>query len=331
MDLLTATKTPPREVRIARAAVLAAAIGAALWISSWYDYLLFHSVSEIFSIVVAVSVFMLSWSSRNYAETRPFVLLGIGYLFVAFLDTAHTLTYKGMSVLPAGNDYATKLWVAARGLQALVTLAFVVLARMRRTAPSWAGFLVLGAVTAALVMSIFWWDVFPLCLVEGQGVTPFKKASEYVISAVLALSILLLAGNRKAIVQRERVLLMAAFAVNIASEMVFTLYSSAYGYQNLIGHMLKIVSFFLVYQALFATEVRRRITLIQELERSKARLEKSETELLRAEPLQGQVLLHPRARPSQPHERHPVHFRGARKKVRPARAGEGPRAGTADL
>ena len=38
-------------------------------------------------------------------------------------------------------------------------------------------------------MSVFWWDVFPLCFVEGVGVTPFKKASEYVISAVFAASI----------------------------------------------------------------------------------------------------------------------------------------------
>ena len=218
MDLLTVPKAPRREVRIARAAVLTAAVGAALWISSWYDYLLFHSLSEIFSIVVAVAVFMFSWNSRNYAETRPFVLLGVGYLFVAVLDTAHTFTYRGMSILPAGHDYATKLWVAARGLQALVTLGFVLLARLRRAAPAWVGFLVIGAVTAALLMSIFWWDVFPLCLVEGQGVTPFKKASEYAISAILALSILLLAGDHKAIVQRERNLLMAAFAVNIASE-----------------------------------------------------------------------------------------------------------------
>jgi signal transduction histidine kinase len=257
-------------------------LGAALYVTSRYDYLLFHGVTEIFGIAVACTVFMFSWSSRNYLAARPFAFLGIGYLFVAFLDLLHTLTYSGMAVMPSGHDYATKLWIAARGLQALVTFAFVLLARFRRVAPHWLSFTVLGAAAAALVMAIFWWNIFPLCFVEGQGVTAFKKASEYAISAVLAVSILLLYGRSTLIGQQERNLLAAAFALNIAAELVFTLYESAYGYQNLIGHYLKIGSFYLAYQALFATEVRRRIRQIEELEASKARLEKSESDLRKA-------------------------------------------------
>jgi hypothetical protein len=60
---------------------------------------------------------------------------------------------------------------------------------------------------------------------------------------------------------------------------VFTLYASAYGTQNLIGHLLTLGSFGLAYQALFATKVRSRIALVHELQRSTARLEKSEGEL----------------------------------------------------
>jgi len=266
----------------ARGFILVVLIGAALWLTSRYDYPLFHSIAEMFSIVVACAVFMFSWSSRGYVASRPFLLLGIGYVFVAVLDLLHALTYAGMTVLPSGNDYATRLWIAARGLQALVTLAFALLARFRRFAPTWLSFTLIGAIAAASVMAIFWWNIFPLCFVEGQGVTLFKKLSEYVISGVLAASILLLYGRSSMVNAQERNLLAAAFALNIAAELVFTLYTSAYGYQNLIGHYLKIGSFYLAYQALFATEVRRRIKLIEELEASKARLEKSEGELRKA-------------------------------------------------
>ncbi len=265
-----------------RGLVLVVAVGAALWLISRYGYLLFHSVAEMFSIAVACTLFLFSWSSRSYLATRPFVFLGIGYLFVAILDLLHTLTYSGMAVLPSGTDYATELWVAARGLQALVTLAFVLLVRLRRIAPNWLAFVALGAATAFAIASIFWWNNFPLCFVEGQGVTPFKKASEYVICVILTASILLLYGKSSSIGQQERNLLAAAFALNIAAELVFTLYVSAYGYQNLIGHYLKIGSFYLAYQALFASEVRRRIKLITELEASKTRLEKSESDLRKA-------------------------------------------------
>jgi len=258
------------------------ALGAALYLTSRYDYLLFHGIAEVFSIAVACTVFMFSWSSRSSIAARPFVFLGVGYLFVAFLDLLHTLSYSGMAVLPSGNDYATKLWVAARGLQALVTLLFVLLVRVRRAMPHWLAFTAVAAVTAVLIMSIFWWNIFPLCFVEGQGVTRFKKASEYVISALLAVSVALLYGRPTLIGQQERNLLAASFALNIVAELTFTLYVSAYGLQNLIGHYLKIGSFYLAYQALFATEVRRRIKVIQELEASTARLEKSESDLRKA-------------------------------------------------
>ncbi len=274
---------PPRiELRVARAAVVSAAIAVALVLIGLRNYLLFHSSAEIFSIAVATAVYLYSWNSRFYPNTKPFVFLGIGYLFVGLLDLIHTFTYEGMSILPTGGDYATRLWVAARGLQALVTLVFAYLARTKRVAPHWLGFLAIGAATLLLLLSIVWWNVFPLCFVEGQGVTLFKKIAEYVISAVFAGAIALLVVGHEATLPRERVLLVASFSVTILSELAFTLYVRAYGLPNMIGHLLKIVSFFLAYQAIVASDIRRRITLIRDLQNSKERLEKSETDLLRA-------------------------------------------------
>jgi signal transduction histidine kinase len=280
-DATTATPLmQKRGSRFALAGVLFLAACAALWLTSLHSYLLFHSIVEMVSVAIAAGVFMISWNARGYPETQPFVLLGIGYLFVAGLDLLHTLTYQGMPVLPAGHDYATKLWVAARGLQAFVTLAFVIYLRLHRTAPTVIAFFAIAAVTAVALLTIFVWDIFPLCLQEGVGVTPFKKASEYVISAILAASVvLILGGALQRISTSERRLLAAAFATNIASELVFTLYTSAYGYQNLIGHLLKLGSFLLANRALFSNKVRAKVTLIDKLQRSTAQLEKSEAEL----------------------------------------------------
>jgi signal transduction histidine kinase len=269
-------------VRILRAAVLIAAIVGALLLSAQSSYLLFHSIAEIFSIAVACAVFMISWSSRGYLEAKPFVLLGIGYLCVAVIDVFHTLSFQGMGALSNSQDDATRLWIAARGLQAAVTLAFVLLARMRRSVPTALAFTVIGAAALIALLSVFWWNVFPLCFVPGVGVTPFKKASEYAISVVFAVSIALLALNSDTMTRKERGLLCGSFALTIASELVFTLYVSAYGVQNLIGHLLKIAAFFLAYQALFAGKIRGRLALVDELQRAKTHLEASETELLKA-------------------------------------------------
>jgi signal transduction histidine kinase len=270
------------ELRVARAAALAVCIGVVLWLSSRSSYLLFHSIVEIFSIAVAAAVFMISWSSRDQAEARPFLLLGIGYLFVAILDVFHLLSYEGMGVLPNSVDDATRLWIAARALQAAATLTFSLLSHQRRVGSPGLAFAVFGGAAAAALLSIFVWSVFPRCFVEGAGVTAFKRTSEYVISAVFALSLVLVARRPGFLTSVERRYLIAAFGLTVASELVFTLYVSAYGYQNLIGHYLKVAAFFLAYRALFTSKVRGRVALIAELKQSKALVEASEMELRKA-------------------------------------------------
>jgi signal transduction histidine kinase len=261
---------------------VAAATLLALLLCARYSFLLFHSIAEIFGVAVAVAVFLISWSSRDYPEAKPFVLLGIGYLFVAILDVFHLLSYEGMGVIANGQDDATRLWIAARGLQAVTTFAFALLALKRRTAPHALAFGLTGAAAATALLTVFVWDVFPRCFVDGVGVTPFKRASEFVVVAIFVASIVLVARNSHSITRREQALLSGSFALTIVSELFFAFYIDLYGYENLIGHCLKIGSFFLAYQALFAGKLRARYTLIDELERSKARLEKSQAELLNA-------------------------------------------------
>ncbi len=280
---MTVLAIGPRDwLRFSRTAVLVAGLCAALWLTSTWSYLLFHSLAEIFSVAIASAVFMISWSSRGYPEAKPFVLLGIGYLFVSLLDVLHTLSYQGMGVLPTTQDQATKLWVAARALQAIVTIVFALQTYRRKSIPAAAAFVSVAALTALAILAIFAWHVFPLCFVEGVGVTSFKKAAEYGICVVLAGALLLVARTRQTVSEQEKWLLVAAFGLNITSELVFTLYVSAYGYQNMIGHLLKIGSFTLAYQALFATKIRSRLALIDDLQRSTARLRESENELIKA-------------------------------------------------
>ncbi len=264
------------------AAILSTFVFLALFLASRYNYLLFHGISEVFSIVISVAVFMISWNSRDYPEARQFVILGVGFLFIASLDLFHTLSYEGTNVFPAGRDYATKLWVAARGLQALTILAFAILLRLGRIVPSPVLFLVSATMTAALLLSIFPWDVFPLCFDRATGLTPFKKASEYAISAVFAVSIALVMTEKSSMSRRAHALLAFSFALTILSELSFTLYSDVYGALNIVGHFLKIGAFALTYQALFSMEVRKRIATIEELERAKKALERSERELQKA-------------------------------------------------
>jgi signal transduction histidine kinase len=218
-----------------------------LLLSRRYNYLLFHSLVEIFSVVVAVSIFMLFWSARRFMENGYFLFMGIAYLFIGGLDLVHTLAYKGMGVFPDyGANLPTQLWIAARYVEALSLLvALLFVHRKLRSTFVFAGY----ALTSVLLLGSIYGGVFPDCFIEGAGLTPFKKVSEYIISFILVASILLLARRRRMFDARVFNLLGASIAVTIVSELAFTLYENVYGLPNLIGHFLKIVSGYLIYVA----------------------------------------------------------------------------------
>ena len=122
--------------------------------------------------------------------------------------------------------------------------------------------------------------MFPAAFVTGTGLTPFKIASEYAVSLALLGAIGLLIRSRRVFSPGFVRLMVAAMAVTIASEMAFTLYTDVYGIANMIGHLLKVLAFYLVYKALIETTlVKPYDVLFHELKNSELGLQKRTTEL----------------------------------------------------
>jgi signal transduction histidine kinase len=233
--------------------VAAAAVSiAGLYLLSRLNYLLFHSSVEVFSIVISFAIFAIAWNARRMMDSGYLLFIGIACLFVGGVDLLHTLAYSGMGVFPeTGANLATQLWIATRYLLSFSFLAALFFAN-RRFRPSIviAGYAV---ATALLFGSIFYWGNFPTAFTDGVGLTPFKVASEYVISLILLLSITLLIRKRMEFSGNVVKLMASAMAVAIAAEMAFTLYTDVYGVANMVGHLLTVVSFYLIYKALIET------------------------------------------------------------------------------
>ena len=256
--------------------LLGALVLFGLYLTSRHSYLLFHSLTEIFSVVVAFGIFVLTWNSRRFIDNSYILFLGIAYLFIGTVDLVHTLTYQGMGVFPGyGSDLATQLWIAARYVQSISFLAAPLLIGRKLRAP----FVFLGymVVTPLLLMSIFYWDIFPACFVDGVGLTPFKKISEYVISFIFLASIFLLYRKRREFDTSVFRFLVASIVVTICAELAFTLYTGPYALSNMVGHLLKIVSVYLMYRAIIWTGLAKPYSLLfRNLKQSEEALRASE-------------------------------------------------------
>ena len=249
--------------------LLASLIG--IYLTSFYSYLLFHSLAEGFCIVIACGMFMIAWNARRVLQSHYVLFLGIGYLYVGGVDFLHTLAYEGMGVFPGfGADLPTQLWIAARYVEAL-SLCLGAIFIHRKLSPRLT-FVAYALATGLLLGSIFYWKVFPACFTEGAGLTAFKIQSEYVICLILLAAIGLLIKNAKDFDRKVLILLVAAIGTTIAQELALTAYLSVYGFSNMMGHLLKIVSFYLVYKAIVETSLLSPWNLLfRELKQSEVR------------------------------------------------------------
>jgi PAS domain-containing protein len=255
------------------------AILLVLYVTSRYSYPLFHSFAEVFSIVIACAIFLITWNSRQFLKNNYLLFIGIAYLFVAGFDFLHTLAYKGMGVFSAhGSNLPTQLWIAPRYLESVSLLvAPLFLGRRIRPAAVITAFLL---VSTLILGSIFYWKIFPQCYVEGIGLTGFKKISEYLISFILVAAMALLLKHRDEFDEGVLRLVALSIVFTIFAELAFTFYISVYGLSNLMGHYFKIISFFLMYKAIIETGFRKPCNiLLRELKREQDALLKANEEL----------------------------------------------------
>ncbi|UCD50185.1 MAG: GHKL domain-containing protein [Phycisphaerales bacterium] len=261
--------------------VAALAVLAGLHAITAYNYLVFHTIVEVFAIVVACGIFMLAWNSREISQNGYLLFLGTAYLFVGILDLVHALAYEGLGIFTDRNtNLATQLWIGARYMESVALLLSPLLVRKRLRA----GFVFTGfaVVTALVLLCALYWRVFPVCFEPGVGLTTFKKASEYIIAAILLASVFVLLRRRADFDRNVLRMLVASVLLTVCSELCFTLYRDPYDIANEAGHLLKLASFYLIYRAVIQTGIRRPYAvLLRDLKQSNESLEARNRELLR--------------------------------------------------
>ncbi len=235
-------------------------LGGLLGLTVLYNFLLFHTLVELFAVLVAILVAVVGWQTYPFSRNDFLMFLAVGYFWIGVLDLLHTLTYKGIGIVEGdAANMATQFWVATRYLEAFVLLAAPVFAvrRLHRGLV----FSALGAIAVVISVLIFA-GLFPNAFVTGEGLTTFKILSEYLIIGLLFLALWHLWERREQLDRRVFVLLAAAISLTILSEFLFTLYESVYGLENLLGHIAKLLSYWLVFVSVVETSLNQPFRLL---------------------------------------------------------------------
>lgn len=240
--------------------IMATIIG--LYLTTRVNYLLFHSIIELFSIVIAFSVFVITYNSLRYIKNPYLITVGISYLFIGVLDLLHTLSYKGMPIFLDYDYYANQLWIAARFLESITLLTAFTLLQRGRSVKAGALYVGYTIITGILITSIFYWKIFPICFVAGKGLTEFKVYSEYLICSILLAAIFLLIKNRMLFTYSIYRLILLSIIYTILSELAFTFYIDNYGLSNIVGHYFKLFAFLMIYHAIISSGVEEPLNLI---------------------------------------------------------------------
>ncbi|WP_332248972.1 MASE3 domain-containing protein, partial [Thermosinus carboxydivorans] len=218
------------------------------------NYLLFHSLIELATVIIAFSVFILALNTRDLAKNNYFMFIGIAYGFVGGFDLLHTLADKGMGVFTRGGDnLLTQLGIIARFLQSLSLLIAPAYFYRRLRLP--AVISAYMAVSAFFLLSVFYWGIFPDCFIDSLGITVFKKLSECIISAIVLLALAVTWSHKQQFQPTVLPFLWLVFIAILGAEFCFIIYTDVYGLIHMFGHLFKFASFYFTYKAMVETNL----------------------------------------------------------------------------
>lgn len=240
--------------------LLGLAIVAAVLLTRLQSFALFHVTLDLVSAVVAGSIFAVAWSSRRYEPSGILPFIGVSFLFVGMIDITHALTAVGV-VFP-GHDtenVATQLWLAARGMQALsIIAALVFLTRRQKIHPLMAGY---AALTGLTLAAIFVWRVFPTASVQGSGMTAFTTGSEYTISLLFLLALVVL-QLRRAHIDRDVRRDMGLFLIFMIAAELGTAIPPEPSWWHAAGGAARLVAYYFFFTSLTDIGITRPMDLL---------------------------------------------------------------------
>lgn len=247
-----------------------------------YNYLLFHLLAEMFSIIIGTSLFLVMWNAKKYVNNKSIILISIAYAFIGIIDLMHTITYDQMKVVSGFSFYGNHFWVASRYFEGISLLIAIGVGNKLKRLNFYKAFTIYAVATIATIFLILALKWFPADIWIMSN-TAFRIIGEYLIILILLVCLLLLHKFKDNYSNNIYNILKWVIIITVIQELCFSLDVGNFSYTNFLGHYFKIMSFYLIYKAVVKTSIADPYDLIfremkvkeKMLEESKAAAEKA--------------------------------------------------------
>ena len=226
------------------------------------DYLTWHNVFELTSIIISFSVFIVSYYTYEQTGNLRSAFLGSVFLMVGIIDVFHTLSYKGMPAFLIENDTAnraTTFWIISRYMSSIGFLVASFIHYKLKSSINKKIFTVFPFVISLLILIIvtYYPDLLPDMYIESTGLTSWKVYSEFIIIALFLLTVIRFVNEYNKTGEKLIFLFSISLLISALSEVSFVLYTSVYDLYNYLGHIYKFLAFFVVFRVILISNIQK--------------------------------------------------------------------------
>jgi diguanylate cyclase (GGDEF)-like protein/PAS domain S-box-containing protein len=220
-----------------------------------------HTLLELISILVCGAIIAVAWNARELEVPRSVHVLGSACAGAMLLDLAHTLSFPGLPDLLGANTSTrtVALFMASRLLIAAALLCIAILPWRPDEEPRWVRWVPAGV--AAYVLIAAGWalgapESLPALVIDGRSLTFAKHAGEGLLVGVFLATGLLLARRLKAPQHFDVSSLLGATVLMAIGEVVLTMYTRLSDLAVIVGHVYKVLGFWMIYRTIVADSIR---------------------------------------------------------------------------
>lgn len=216
---------------------------------SYKSYLMFHIIVEMFGITVGFAMAIISINTYKLNKNNRIIFLGIIFGFIAFLDLLHVFSFIGIG----SSDLFTfnsclQLFVVGRFLGSIsLLISFTSQGKVYNLKKI---ILTDLAVIVICLISIFYFNIFPDCYIDGRGFTSFKLIAGYINCIVLLAAFIYLARKTDGELKKNDRALKLSIISSLLCEILFIFSRVSDDLFSVLAHVFQFLLFYYIYIAL---------------------------------------------------------------------------------